>query len=106
MIRRFFDTLRPHFEEKGKLHVLFPLYEALDTFFYTPGTVTRAAAHIRDGLDLKRMMTIVVVALIPCMFMAMWNTGYQANTAIAERTGTTPTHPIPLIARAYGIPED
>lgn len=82
MIRRLFDKLRPQFEEKGKLRILFPLYEALDTFFYTPGNVTRTAAHIRDGLDLKRMMTIVVVALIPCMFMAMWNTGYQIHLAM------------------------
>jgi Na+-transporting NADH:ubiquinone oxidoreductase subunit B len=69
--------------------VFYPLYEALDTFFYTPGTVTRTAAHIRDGLDLKRMMSIVVVALIPCMFMAMWNTGYQIHLAMEETGATT-----------------
>ena len=44
--------------------------------------MTQTASHIRDGLDLKRMMTIVVVALIPCMFMAMWNTGYQVHLAM------------------------
>ncbi len=63
MIRRFLDKMRPHFEEKGSCRLLFPLFEAIDTFIYTPGNVTRGAAHIRDGLDLKRMMTIVVVAL-------------------------------------------
>lgn len=88
MIRRLFDNMRPHFEEKGKLRMLFPLYEALDTFFYTPGNVTGTASHIRDGLDLKRMMTIVVIALIPCMFMAMWNTGYQIHLAM-EQMGET-----------------
>lgn len=88
MIRRLFDTLRPHFEEKGKLHAFFPLYEALDTFFYTPSSVTPTASHIRDGLDLKRMMTIVVVALLPCMFMAMWNTGHQIHLAM-ESLGET-----------------
>ncbi len=61
---------------------MYPLFEAIDTFFYTPGNVTQTASHIRDGLDLKRMMTIVVIALIPCMFMAMWNTGYQAHLAM------------------------
>lgn len=89
MIRRLFDRMRPHFEEEGKLRSLFPLYEALDTFLYTPGKVTPTASHIRDALDLKRLMTIVVVALIPCMFMAMWNTGYQTHLAMEEMGKTT-----------------
>lgn len=81
-LRSFFDRLHPLFEKGGKLEKLYPVYEALDTFLYTPGTVTRQAAHVRDALDLKRMMITVVVALIPCIFMAMWNTGYQANSAM------------------------
>ncbi|MFO7908360.1 MAG: NADH:ubiquinone reductase (Na(+)-transporting) subunit B [Planctomycetota bacterium] len=89
MIRRLFDRMRPHFEERGKLRAFFPLYEALDTFLYTPGKVTPTAPHIRDALDLKRLMTIVVVALIPCMFMAMWNTGYQTHLAMEEMGKTT-----------------
>ncbi|MFT5091929.1 MAG: Na+-transporting NADH:ubiquinone oxidoreductase subunit B, partial [Porticoccaceae bacterium] len=64
-------------------------YEALDTFLYTPGEVTSGPSHIRDGIDLKRMMSTVVVALLPCILMAMWNTGYQANQAIAA-LGITP----------------
>lgn len=67
----------------------YPLYEVLDTFLYTPGQVTSGPSHIRDGIDLKRMMSTVVVALLPCIFMAMWNTGYQANQAIAA-LGVTP----------------
>lgn len=67
----------------------YPLYEALDTFLYTPGEVTSGPSHIRDGIDLKRMMSTVVVALLPCIVMAMWNTGYQANSAIAA-LGITP----------------
>lgn len=67
----------------------YPLYEALDTFLYTPGQVTSGPSHIRDGIDLKRMMSTVVVALLPCIVMAMWNTGYQANLAIAA-LGITP----------------
>ncbi len=89
MIRRLFDKMRPQFEEKGKLHAFFPLFESIDTFFYTPGNVTPTAAHIRDGLDLKRMMTVVVIALLPCMFMAMWNTGYQAHLAMQQMGETT-----------------
>lgn len=82
-LRRFLDRIHPMFGEKGRLKRLYPLYEAVDTFLYTPGTVTTGASHVRDGLDLKRMMVMVVIALIPCFFMACWNTGYQANLRIA-----------------------
>lgn len=81
-LRRLLDKMHPAFEKGGKLERLFPLYEALDTFLYTPGDVTKNPAHVRDGLDLKRMMSIVVVALIPCVCMALWNTGYQANLSL------------------------
>ncbi|MDA0334323.1 MAG: NADH:ubiquinone reductase (Na(+)-transporting) subunit B [bacterium] len=84
MLRDLLDSVEPHFTHGGKLERLFPLYELIDTFLYTPADVTRNAAHVRDNLDLKRMMIMVVVALVPCIFMALWNTGYQANMAIAE----------------------
>jgi len=80
--------LHPLFRKGGSLDRLYPLYEALDTFLYTPADVTRGPSHVRDGMDLKRMMTLVVVALVPCFFMAMDNTGYQANLAIAGGQGT------------------
>lgn len=83
-LRNLLDRLHPLFDKGGKLERFYPLYEATDTFLYTPGTVTRGASHIRDALDLKRMMVTVVWALVPCIFMAMWNTGYQANLALAE----------------------
>ena len=84
MLRQLLDTVEPHFERGGRLERLYPLYELVDTFLYTPSDVTRNAAHVRDGLDLKRMMITVVLAMVPCIFMAMWNTGYQANLALAE----------------------
>ena len=69
--------------KKGKpLEKLFPLYEANDTFLYTTGEVTKGASHVRDGIDLKRLMITVVAALGLCMLMAMYNTGYQAFLAI------------------------
>ena len=80
-LRRLLDSIEPQFKE-GKLRWAYPLYEAADTFLYTPGEVTKGASHVRDSMDLKRMMTTVVVALLPCIFMAMWNTGRQANLAI------------------------
>jgi Na+-transporting NADH:ubiquinone oxidoreductase subunit B len=84
MLRDLLDSVEPHFTHGGKLERLFPLYELIDTFLYTPADVTKNAAHVRDNLDLKRMMIMVVVALLPCIVMALWNTGYQANMAIAE----------------------
>lgn len=79
---KFLDKIRPAFEEGGKLERFYPLYEATDTFFFTTDEVTTVEPHVRDSVDLKRIMMIVVYALTPCMFMAMWNTGYQANTAM------------------------
>lgn len=82
-LRRLLDHLHARFAKGGKYERLYPLYEATDTFLYTPGEVTRGASHVRDGLDLKRMMITVIVALGPCILMALWNTGHQANLAFA-----------------------
>jgi len=83
-IRDQHDKLAPHFEKGGKYEKLYPLWEAHDTVAFTPGHVTKGTTHVRDALDLKRMMITVVVALIPCVLMAFYNTGYQANAAIAN----------------------
>jgi Na+-transporting NADH:ubiquinone oxidoreductase subunit B len=80
-LRNKLDQLEPLFHKGGKLERFYPIYEAIDTFIYTPGEVTRNASHVRDGMDLKRMMIMVVIALVPCIYMACWNTGYQANQA-------------------------
>ncbi len=82
VLRKLMDKPARLFEKGGKLEKLYPLWEAVDTFAFTPGTVTRTASHIRDGLDLKRLMITVVVALVPCTVMAMYNTGLQANMTL------------------------
>ncbi len=87
-LRNFLDTLEPNFTHGGKLEKLYPLYEAIDTFLYTPGEVSQGQTHVRDALDLKRMMITVVAALGPCILMALFNTGYQANLAM-ENLGVT-----------------
>lgn len=71
------------FAKGAKLEKLYPMHEAIDTFFYTPGKVAKGSVHARDAMDLKRMMIAVVAALAGCIFMAMYNTGLQANGAIA-----------------------
>jgi Na+-transporting NADH:ubiquinone oxidoreductase subunit B len=81
--REFLDSIEPHFIKGGKLERYYGLYEMVDTFIYTPASVARGKTHIRDGLDLKRTMTFVVIATFFCVMMALYNTGYQANTAMA-----------------------
>ena len=81
-LRSLLDRFAPHFEKGGRFERLYPLWEAADTFFYTPAAVTRSGAHVRDAMDLKRMMFLVVIAAMPCVFMAMYNTGLQANLAL------------------------
>jgi len=72
-----------HFKKGGRFERWYPVYEAVDTILYGSSLVTKTAPHIRDSIDLKRIMTTVLIALIPCTLMAMWNTGYQANSVIA-----------------------
>jgi len=80
--RQFLDSIEPYFTKGGKFEKYYGLYEMVDTFIYTPADVTRGTTHVRDGNDLKRTMTFVVIATFFCILMAMYNTGYQANLAM------------------------
>jgi Na+-transporting NADH:ubiquinone oxidoreductase subunit B len=86
--RDFLDSIEPHFTKGGKFEKYYGLYEMVDTFIYTPADVTRGTTHVRDGNDLKRTMTFVVIATAFCILMAWYNTGYQANLAM-EKIGAT-----------------
>ncbi|MGD8779257.1 MAG: NADH:ubiquinone reductase (Na(+)-transporting) subunit B [Ignavibacteria bacterium] len=83
-LKELFEKNEKHFEKGGKLEKLFYVYEAAYTILFTPGKVTTKDSHVRDTLDLKRGMTIVVIALIPAVLMALYNTGYQANLALQQ----------------------
>ncbi|MDH5541110.1 MAG: NADH:ubiquinone reductase (Na(+)-transporting) subunit B, partial [Rhizobacter sp.] len=74
----------PLFAKGGPYHRYLVVYEMVDTFLYTPADVTRTAPHVRDGIDLKRLMFYVVIAALPCVAMALWNTGYQAHLAMQQ----------------------
>ena len=80
--REILDSIEPHFTKGGRFEKYYGLYEMVDTFIYTPADVTRGTTHVRDGNDLKRTMTFVVIATFFCVLMAMYNTGYQANLAM------------------------
>ena len=82
-IRQFLDKIEHNFEKGGKYERWYPLYEAVDTIFYAPKAVTSTTAHVRDGIDLKRIMITVWFCAWPAMFFGMWNIGYQANTFLA-----------------------
>jgi Na+-transporting NADH:ubiquinone oxidoreductase subunit B len=83
-LRDFFDKQEKHFLKGGKLEKLYFLYEAIDGFVFTPDKVTRYPSFVRDAMDLKRMMMMVVYALVPTVLMALYNTGYQANLGLAQ----------------------
>lgn len=81
-LKHIIEKMEPHFESGGRYQKWYALYEATATFFYTPGYVTKGITHVRDNLDLKRMMIFVWLATFPAMFYGMYNTGMQANEAI------------------------
>lgn len=82
-LREILDDAKPHFTHGGKYERWYALYEMVDTLFYSPPNTTVGAPHIRDALDLKRVMGYVWMATFPIMFMACFNTGLQANLAMA-----------------------
>lgn len=81
------DKMKPNFEEGGKFERLYPLFEGVETVLLTTGHKTHQGAHIRDPMDLKRLMIFVDFALLPCVLFACWNIGYQAE--LAEGDGST-----------------
>lgn len=83
-LRNLLDKPKHLFEKGGKFERFYPFYEAADTFLYTPGEVTEKCSHVRDSIDLKRAMITVVFALTPCILMALYNTGLQANLALSQ----------------------
>ncbi|MEM9839528.1 MAG: NADH:ubiquinone reductase (Na(+)-transporting) subunit B, partial [Pseudomonadota bacterium] len=82
-IRTFFDRIEPQFTAGGKWERYFPIYEMVESFLYTPKTVTTVAPHARSHIDMKRIMTYVVIATVPAILVGLYNVGLQTNTAIA-----------------------
>jgi Na+-transporting NADH:ubiquinone oxidoreductase subunit B len=105
IIRALLDKQEQLFAKGTKFEKLYPLHEALDTILYTPGTVNKGTTHVRESLDLKRMMITVGVALLPCIAMAFFNTGYQANLAISQGAGALDVWQTTLFS-ALGLAHD
>ncbi len=87
MIKKYIDKIRPNFEPDGKLHAFRSVFDGFETFLYVPNTTARTGASIHDAIDSKRIMSMVVIALIPALLFGMYNVGYQ-NYAAAGATGT------------------
>ena len=80
-LRNLVDKIKPTFEKGGKLGFLHSTFDAFETFLFVPNTITKKGAHVRDCVDLKRVMIMVVLALVPAMLFGIWNTGYQHSLA-------------------------
>ena len=83
-LRSFFDGIEPSFEKGGKYEKYYPIYEMIETILYTGKSVTKAAPHARSFVDMKRIMTYVVISTIPCILWAFYNTGLQTNIGLGE----------------------
>jgi Na+-transporting NADH:ubiquinone oxidoreductase subunit B len=83
-IRNLFDKAKPHFEKGGKFHMFKSVFGGMETFMFVPNHTNKNGTHIRDYVDLKRTMVIVVLSLIPALLFGMYNIGYQHNLAVGE----------------------
>jgi Na+-transporting NADH:ubiquinone oxidoreductase subunit B len=101
-LRKTLDNIERHFQEGGRFQNYYALYEVFDTFLYAPASVTRTSAHVRDGVDLKRIMITVWFATFPAMFYGMYNLGYQGNLIIAAGTGAITDWHGPLVSLLAG----
>ncbi|MDA0913109.1 MAG: NADH:ubiquinone reductase (Na(+)-transporting) subunit B [Bacteroidetes bacterium] len=115
-VHKLLDAVRPHFEEGGKLKRFWVVYDSLETFAFTPGHATKNGVHIRDGVDLKRTMFMVIVAMIPALLFGTWNQGHQYMLSIGEITTSDPLtmaiwdklligawKVLPLVVVSYGV---
>src|SRR5690625_1811681 len=86
-LRKTLDKIKQPFEKGEKYEKYRPLVQAFDTFFYVPDETTEKGAHVRDAVDLKRVMITVVLALVPALLFGIWNSGYQYLSQIQEEVG-------------------
>ena len=86
-LRNYVDKIKPNFQKGGKLYLFRSTFDAFETFLFVPNHVTGKGAHIRDGIDLKRTMVFVVIALMPALFFGMYNVGYQHFLSHGQHVG-------------------
>ena len=108
-LRKTLDNIKPKFQKGGKLEKYAPAFFAIDTFLFVPNHTTKHGSHIRDGVDLKRVMYTVVLALLPALFFGMWNVGYQHFSQIGgdlsfwHLMGYGAGKVLPMVIVSYGV---
>ncbi len=108
-LRKKFDEIRKPFDKGGKLEKFAPAINSIDTLLFVPKHNTHKGAHIRDGVDLKRVMVTVIFALLPCMFFGMYNLGYQHFSQLGESTAVLDCMIfgawkfLPMLLVSYGV---
>lgn len=111
LFKNLLGSVKPHFEKGGKLEKYYPAYDAIETFLFVPGHATHRGSHIRDGIDLKRTMITVVLAMIPALLFGMWNVGHQHFTQMGVESalmenfmfGLWKVLPIIIVSYAVGL---
>ncbi len=86
-LRNYLDKIKPNFEEGGKLHAFRSVFDGFETFLFVPNSTSKTGVHIHDAIDSKRIMSIVVIALIPALLFGMYNVGYQHFLAVGQEAG-------------------
>ena len=82
LFKNILSSVKPHFSKGGKLEKLYPAYDAFETFLFVPDHTTHKGTHIKDAIDLKRTMALVVLSMLPCILFGMWNIGDQYYKAL------------------------
>ena len=88
-LRSYLNRIKPYFEKDGKLHAFRSVFDGFETFFYVPNTTSRSGVSIHDAIDSKRIMSMVVIALMPALLFGMYNIGYQNMVAAGEDVAST-----------------
>ena len=88
-LRNYLNKIKPHFEKDGKLHALQSVFDGFETFLFVPNATAKSGAHIHDAIDSKRIMSMVVIALMPAMLFGMYNVGYQNYLAAGTLTSAS-----------------
>ena len=107
ILRKYLDKIKPDFESGGRFSMFHSLFEGIETFLFVPNKTSKTGAHIHDAIDSKRIMSVVVIALMPCLLFGMYNTGYQHYLAIGETPGFWPVFlfgflaVMPIVAVSY-----
>lgn len=108
-LRKKLDKLKPHFSKGGKYSRFHSVFDGLETFMYVPDKVTFTGSHVRDSLDLKRTMSIVIIALLPAFLFGAFNTGLQHFRSLGIETGIIENFwfgflkILPLVIVSYGV---